>query len=185
MAVNARVSPHGLPCGRSVEELVDEVDAGRTSQHSLRCEHCATAERSLRQLSEATVALVDDEPAPPPGLLDKIMRAVRAEIRRGDVVDMPGEFGPVQISEQAIAVVLRYAADTVTGVRARRCHVEVDDEDPEAVSVLLALSLRYGVGPAEDLIAAVRARISAALSGQIGVRASAVDLVLEDVWEDG
>lgn len=185
MAVNARASQHDLPCGRSVEDLVDEVDAGKTSQHSLRCEHCATAERSLRQLSEATATLVDDEPAPPPGLLDKIMYAVRAEIGRGGSIDVPGEFGPARISEQAIAVVLRYAADTVAGVRARRCQVDMDEHDPEAVSVLLTLALRYGTGPVQDMVAEVRSRVSAALSGQIGVRASAVDLVLEDVWEDG
>ncbi|ODU27991.1 MAG: hypothetical protein ABT15_07210 [Pseudonocardia sp. SCN 73-27] len=185
---------HPLPCGRLVEDVFDDLDRGRIDDHGRTCVHCATARRSLTTLMEATRALVDDPAEPPPNLLDRIMQAVRAEGRRGEAlplvpIDDTGaavvpDLGPVDISRQAVAAVVRYAADTVDGVRARSCRVTVDDADVGALRIEMTLSLRYGAGPANELVETVRARIGSALHGQVGVRAGAVDLEIVDVWPE-
>ena len=199
MAVNKlgdnRLDGHPLPCGRLVEAVFDDLDAGRSDEHGRTCPHCATARRSLTTLLEATRALVDDPADPPPNMLDRIMQAVRAEARRGDALPliptddtgaaaMP-DLGPVDVSEQAVAAVVRYAADTVDGVRARSCHVSADPADPGALRIAMTVSLRYGAGPVEVLIDTVRARIGNALLGQVGVLAGSVDLQIVDLWPEG
>lgn len=183
MAVSNRIDGHLLPCGRLVEDVLDDLDAGRSDDHSATCEHCVTARRSLENLAEATRALIDDLAEPSPNLLDRIMQAVRAEIRRGDVVALGDTgLGSVDLSEQAVAAVLRYAADTVDGVWARSCRLAADGAG--TVSVTMSLSLRFGAGPAERLVADVRERLAAALAGQVGLYASRVDLQIVDVWPE-
>lgn len=184
MAVNSRIGGHPLPCGRLVEEVFDDVEAGLTDAHGARCEHCATARRSLHQLAAATRLLVQDPAEPPPRLLDRVMAAVRVELRRGATLPLPAELGPADVSEQAVAVALRYAADSVAGVWARSCRLEVEPHRPGAVRIRMSLSLRYGSGPAEPMLAQVRRRVVAALSGQVGLHADRVDLELVDVWPE-
>ena len=196
MAVNQlddhTLDGHPLPCGRLVEDVFDDLEAGRTDIHGRTCEHCITAGRSLAALQEATRALVEDPTEPSPGLLDRIMQAVRAEARRGarlplaptdrsgDPLDI--DLGPVDISEQAVAAVVRYAADTVDGVRARSCRVTTDTADPRTLTIALSVSLRYGSGPVQDQIAAVRSRVAVAVEGQVGARAAGIDLTIVDLW---
>jgi len=182
VAVNSRIDGHPLPCGRLVEDVFDDVETGRTDAHSAECEHCATARRSLHQLTEATRLLVEDPAEPPPGLLDRVMAAVRAELRRGAALPLPAQLGPAEVSEQAVAVVLRYAADSVAGVWARSCRIAAEPARPGTVRIRMSLSLRYGSGPVEPLVAEVRRRVSTALSGQVGLTAHTVDLELVDIW---
>ncbi len=192
MAVNQlddhTLDGHPLPCGRLVEDVFDDLEAGRTDTHGRTCEHCITAGRSLVALHEATRALVEDPTEPPPGLLDRIMQAVRAEARRGARLplvptDLHGvDLGPVDISEQAVAAVVRYAADTVDGVRARSCRVTTDPTDPRALAITLSVSLRYGSGPVEDQITTVRSRVAVAVEGQVGARAAGIDITIIDLW---
>lgn len=182
MAVNSRTDGHPLPCGRLVEDLFDDLEAGRPDAHSAGCEHCATARRSLHQLAEATRLLVDDPAEPPPRLLDRVMSAVRAELRRGTMLPLSAELGPADVAEQAVAVVLRYAADSVPGVWARSCRVDPEPDRPGAAWIRMTLSLRFGTGPAQPLLAEVRRRVSTALSGQVGLQAHTIDLELVDIW---
>jgi hypothetical protein len=81
--------------------------------------------------------------------------------------------------------VLRFAADGVPGVRARRCTVRtrsVDEQGSGVIDVELSLALRYGVGPAEQILAEVRARVAAAAVVVVGIRVDRCDLRLEDLY---
>ena len=123
------------------------------------------------------------------------MQAVRAEGRRGAALPLvPTDdtgaattpvLGPVDISEQAVAAVVRYAANTVDGVRARSCRVIADPADPLALRIEMTVAMRYGAGPVEAVVDTVRARIGSALRGQVGVRATVVDVDVVDVWPEG
>ena len=83
---------------------------------------------------------------------------------------------------------LRYAADSVDGVRARRCTVRarVADDAPDGtagwVDVEMSLILRYGVRPGEQVLAAVRRAVLAVADARIGLRVARCDLLVEDVW---
>lgn len=175
---NETSTDHALPCGRSVEQVWDDREAGRVGPHP-DCAHCATARRSLDQLAEATQLLVDDPAEPESGLLDRIMAAVRADLSQTDVVALP--VPGVDVSTQAVAAVLRFAVDSVDGVRAQRCRVTVDDLDPYAVVVAMTVSLRFGSGQVTAL-EEVRRRVAAALSSRVGLRLGSLDLEVADVW---
>jgi hypothetical protein len=123
MAVNSLVHGHPLPCGRLVESIFDDVEAGRTDDHTLACAHCTTARRGVENLATATHALAEDPTEPPAGLVERIMQVARLELRRGESLPLPSTHGPADVSEHAVAAVLRYAADSVPGVRACSCRI--------------------------------------------------------------
>jgi len=173
---------HGLPCGRTVEDVAAQVETGRFDEHTAACPHCSTARAGLEQLAEATRELVDDPVEPPPALLDRILDAVRADLLSGRALPLPAP--GVDISAHALAAVLRYAADSVPGVRAHRCRVEPVPEAPHTVRVWMSVSLNYRTGRV-DALDAVRDRVRAALSDRIGLGLAALDLELTDLWLDG
>ena len=181
MAMNQSTSDYLLPCGRDVEvvwEHLDDVDA----VHELTCPHCTAARQSLQLLREATGELAAEELPPPPGLTGRIMAAVRAEVRRRDLVPLPSmEPGEVRISDQAVAAVLRFAADTVPGVRARRCRVTHVAGTSHDVHVVMSLAVSYPEFSAGALDE-VRDRVVAAAGARIGLRLTELELVLEDLY---
>jgi len=183
MAMNA--PGYALPCGRDVEtawERLDAVAAGLADAHERTCPHCQGAHASLVVLRDATAGLAADEEAPPPGLTGRIMAAVRAEVGRREILDLPCEEpGRARISEQAVASVLRFAADTVPGVRARRCRVTPAGDDRQAIDVHLTLAVGYPAFAATAL-AAVRERVTAAAGARIGVRLNRLDLLVDDIY---
>lgn len=174
---------HGLPCGRSVEQVWTEMESGAISAHTAGCPHCSTARDSLDQLAEATRHLVADPIEPPPGLLDRILGAVRADFVPPDPIPLPPAEGGVDISTRALAAVLRYAVDTVAGLRAHRCRIEPVVGAPDFVHVRMSVSLNYHTGRADALDQA-RGRIRAALSERIGLGLGELDLEVSDVWLD-
>jgi hypothetical protein len=180
MAVNDNdtTTRHALGCGRSVEQVWDDREAGRSGPHP-DCPHCSTARRSLDQLTEATQLLVDDPAEPATSLLDRIMAAVRADLTQGDAIALPTPAGGVDVSVHALAAVLRFAVDSVAGVRAQRCRVV--ERDAQAVDVSMTVSLRFGSGRVQAL-EEVRRRVDAALSARIGLRLGVLDLDVVDVW---
>lgn len=177
MAMNQTSSDYLLPCGRDVEQVwehLDDIDVA----HERTCPHCTTVRESLRLLREATGQLAAED-IEPPGLTSRIMAAVRAEVRRRDLLPLPTtEPGEVRISDQAVAAVLRFAADTVSGVRARRCKVTRVDR---GVRVVMSLAARYPEFTAAALDE-VRERVTAAAGARIGLRLVELELVLEDLY---
>ncbi|MEV6283903.1 hypothetical protein [Kribbella sp. NPDC051770] len=174
---------HPLPCGRSVEEVWDDMEAGRVSEHALHCPHCSTARAGLDDLTEATRALIDDPVSPPAGFLDKIMTAVRADLSLGAAIPLPSRTGQVDISTYALAAVLRYAVDGVDGVRAYECRIALSGDDPRAVTVWMSVALRFGSGQVAALDEA-RRRVGAALRERIGLELEVLDFEVVDVWTD-
>jgi hypothetical protein len=178
---------HPLACGRTVEQVWEDMEAGRLSAHAAGCLYCTTARASLEQLAQATALLLDEPVDPPAGLLTRIMAAVRADVALGATVPLPapggGPSGGVEISTNALAAVLRFAVDGVDGVRAHRCRIEPDPDIPHTVAVWMSVSLRYGSGQVSALDEA-RRRVGAALSARIGLALSTLDLEVTDVWVD-
>lgn len=183
MALSSRTDAHVLPCGRLVEDLWDGMQ-GPPDAHVQDCPHCRTALGSLTALAEATRAVVDDDEllTPPPSLVRSIMSAVRADVRRTSRLPLAdGEHGPVDISEQAVAAVLRFAADSVDGVRARRCRLHLQDG---TVRVDLSISVRFSGGTSVTTVDLVRERVRAVATAHVGLDVTGIDIEVEDVWDD-
>lgn len=117
------------------------------------------------------------------------MSAVRAEVRRGQMLDLSAaEPGSVEVSEQVVAVVLRYAADSAGNVRARRVRVRkvgVDASGAAQVQVELTLATRLGNLNGPETLARVRELVSVAATSRVGISLVSLDLLVEDVYEDG
>ncbi len=196
MAVNPETQGYLLPCGRDVEtvwERLADVEAGRGDEHDLTCPDCRDARASLIALREVTGELLADTAEPAPHLTGRIMSAIRAEVRRRhDMVPLStAEPGRVRVSEHAVAAVLRFAADSVAGVRARRCRVHEhrvpapdtsggeEGEPMLVVELSVAVSYQSFAWRALDL---VRERVATAAATRIGPRVHRLDLVVEDVY---
>jgi hypothetical protein len=184
MAVNSPVHGHPLPCGRLVESLFDDVEAGRTDDHTQACAHCVTARRGVENLAAATHTLAEEPTEPPAGLVERIMQVVRLELRRGEILPLPSVHGPADIAEHAVAAVLRYAADSVPGVRARSCRITPHPDRPGVVRVQMSLLVRYGAGPPAQVLGEVRRRVTAALTAQVGLAPGGIDLEVVDLWPE-
>jgi hypothetical protein len=188
MAVNPTAQDHLLPCGRDVEtvwERLADVEAGRADEHELTCDECRQVRAALIAVRDATAELIDDQPEPSPGLTGRIMSAVRAEVRRRDMLPLPtSQPGPLRVSEQAVAAVLRFAADAVPGVRARRCRVTVSagDGGELLLTVEMGIAVSYRAF-AVDALGLVRTRVSAAASGRVGLRLARLDLTVTDLYD--
>lgn len=190
-AQSTQEAGHLLPCGRTVEDVWDDMEAGRITAHSLDCPHCTTARASLDQLAAATSALVDDPAEPPAGFLDKIMTAVRADLSLGHTIALPSPAsnplsnptGQVDISTYALAAVLRYAVDGVEGIRAHQCTIETSPDALYSVNVWMTVALRFGSGQVTALDEA-RARVAAALPERIGIELTSLSFEVVDVWID-
>ncbi|MGW6446878.1 Asp23/Gls24 family envelope stress response protein [Lentzea sp. NPDC055074] len=181
MAVTSE-SDYVLPCGRDVEEVWEAIDL--SDEHTRSCPHCAAVRESLLVLREATDEMAREEVEPPFDLVSRVMSAVRADVRRSDVVPLPGD-GLARVSTRAVAAVLRYAADGVDGVRARGCRVVEAPEStvPDPV-IEVELSIAITAGRVTHLAYdEVRRRVLAAASARIGVRLARLDLVVSDVLE--
>lgn len=178
----AVTSDYVLPCGRDVEQVWEVMDLA--DEHTRSCPHCAAVRESLQVLRAATEEMAREEVEPPSDLVGRVMAAVRADVRRADVVPLPGD-GQARISTRAIAAVLRYAADGVDGVRARGCRVA---EAPESTGAdpVIEVELSIAITPASvthEVYDEVRRRVLAAASARIGVRLARLDLVVSDVLE--
>jgi hypothetical protein len=197
MAVSETSEDYALPCGQRLEALWESLDAGTAGppgRHEQDCPHCQTALSGLVALRDATREMAAAPAGAPPRLTGRIMAAVRADKRRARMLPLAGAElepgGQAEISEQAVAVVLRFAADSVGGVRARRCTVRPSDpgEAPDGesgwVDVELTLVLRYGPSPGGQPLAAVRQAVLAAAEDRIGLRVARCDLFAEDLWPE-
>lgn len=187
MAVN---QGYELPCDRELEQVWERLDAvgeGLADEHELSCPHCMTARESLLALREATQELVSEIEQPSPDLVGRIMSAVRAEVRRGQMVGLPtSEPGVVEVSEQAVAVVLRYAADSVAGIRARRCRVRtvgVGEAGESLVEVELTLAVSIHNATGGEALDRVRERVSVAAAARVGLQLVKLDLMVDDIYE--
>ncbi|MGB3442030.1 MAG: Asp23/Gls24 family envelope stress response protein [Actinophytocola sp.] len=172
-----------LPCGRDVEDVWRHLDAG--DEHDRTCRYCRRTRESLLVLRDLTKELADEDIAPPRDLTGRVMAAVRAEIRRHELLGPSADTeGGVRLSAQAVAAVLRSAADGVDGVRARRCRVTELSADDRAIEVEMTIAVAFGrfALPALD---EVRDRLAAAALAQVGVRLARLDLTVEDLYEPG
>lgn len=180
-----------LPCGRGMEQVwrrLDAVQSGNPDAHEARCTDCRAARESLLALREATQELIAEPDPAPPDLLGRIMFAVQAEVRRGQRLVLPTEHpGSVEISEQAVAVVMRYAADTVPGVRARRCRIRsvgIGPDGENIVQVTMAIAVRMRGDSVEGIVPLVRQRVATAVAARAGLLLGRLDVTVVDVYQE-
>lgn len=164
--------------------------------HEQTCSYCQQARASLDHLTLATTELrAHDEQNIQPAhqLKSSVMHLVRAQVRRGQsvplVVPEPDVPVTLTISEQAVLAVVWTAADSQRGIRARRCSVQLGDDQrpgqPAAVTITLyvvvaASDYRSTLASVNDL----RIRVAEQIGSRTGLQATAVDVIVEDLYSD-
>ena len=116
-----------------IDEVWQHIDRPPDA-HELTCDQCRAARASLqtlrsvtarhRSLEETAGTDPDESLRPRARVRENVLAVARAEVRRGRRIPATvTEIGPVLVSEQALVSLVRLAADSVPGVRARRIDI--------------------------------------------------------------
>jgi hypothetical protein len=171
-----------LPCGRDAA-LIWEQDG--LDPHQRDCPHCRAAFEDARGLHAAVARLAARPVPPPPGVVDRVMGAVRAELRPYDTLALPSPLGPAAVGRPAAATVLRRVVDGMAGVRARSCRIEQLSPAPDGVAPLvvsMTVLARFGLD-LTAVTARVRQMVIAAGEQALGLPVLRVDIEVVDLLE--
>lgn len=195
MAMNSDHSRLG--CGRDLDEFWSTIDEPPSS-HELSCPDCQSARNALYHLASVTESMRERDRAEPslrPGnrVREAVMMVARAEIRRGSKIPLAKTtLGRIDISEQALTALIRFAASTLPGVRARRCSIASgqdaggtpgDNVSPDSgLSVDLQVALASTVRIRETLDQ-VRERVDAVVQAQTALHVGRINITVEDLYD--
>ena len=184
MAVDPSDDPDQLPGGTSADALLEHLRAGTTPGHERTCPHCQAAAEEFRPLLSALDSAAGDGRGitAPPGLLDDVMRAVRAEGRSKETLRLPdrgsGEgSGDTRIRHSAVSAMLRACVDPAEGLIVGRCRIT---RAPEGL--VIAATARVLTGTViPDATAAARRAMVGFVEDRLGLRVARVDIDVTDV----
>ncbi|WP_405859919.1 hypothetical protein OG361_34635 [Streptomyces sp. NBC_00090] len=177
LLAGAEPLPCGRPLGRAWEQARDL--AGAADPHSSSCPYCQEAVEGLAALDRATRALRAEEQPDSHSLANRVVNAVRAEVRLGAMLLLDDPDHNLRIAESAAAKVLRRAADTVLGARAASCRLTpVPGGHSIALTVATALDQ-----PLREQAQRIRQAVLYAAEHTLGLAVTAVDLDINAVLE--
>lgn len=171
-----------LPCGRPLSRVWEQArDVGTTTdpEHTATCPYCRQAVEGLAALDHATQALLQKERPGGHSLADRVISAVRAEVRLGAMLPLDDPAHDLRIAESAAAKVLRHAADTIPGARAASCRLTATG-DGTAIHVTMTLAAALDQ-PLPARAAQVRRAVLHAAEHQLGLAVTSVDLKIDAV----
>lgn len=189
-----------LGCGRSLDSIWEALEFGPDA-HQKECPYCQEAWLHASSVEEATRELRDSDVEDTTLSLDsnftrKVMDIARAEIRRGRKIPiLEGPAGNVTVSEQTLTALVRSALEDMPEVHARRCRIDISMREPSAAgenTVLrtgetMKIDLRVAtLSTVEIRQTAEKARqlITQKLMGSLGTRIDAVNITVEDIFND-
>lgn len=176
--------------GHTMEELADYLDRGRTPvdpsiEGSAACRLAMAGMQRLRELSVGALERrADSERDRESGWVDRLLDAIRAEVRPGRDVPVahPDPRLRLALTEAAVRGLVRRAGDTMGGVVMGRCVLEGDLEQPGAtVRIDVTAGLAYGE-PAEPTAERLRRTVTETVERHTGLVVEAVDVRFDDVY---
>lgn len=173
-----------LPCGRPLGRAWEQVRApvGTPDPHSSHCPYCREAIEGLEALDRATRALRAKQQPDGLHLANRVINAVRAEVRLGTMLLVNAPQPDVRIAESAAAKVLRRAADTVPGARTANCRL-TSSKDGHAVHMVAITVAAMLDRPLPERAEAVRQAVLQAAEHVLGLAVAAVDVEVNAVLE--
>ncbi|QKS17409.1 Asp23/Gls24 family envelope stress response protein [Curtobacterium sp. Csp2] len=176
--------------GHSMEELAEYLDRGRNPidpsiEGSAACRLALSNMQRLRELSlDALQHRADGESDRETGWVDRLLEAIRAEVRSGrDVpVSHPDPRLRLSMTEAAVQGIVRRAGDTMGGVVMGRCTLTGDLDVPGApITVSVTAGLVYG-HPAEETAERLRLAVTRALERHTELTVASIDVRFDDVF---
>ncbi|MBT2471794.1 hypothetical protein J7E97_28990 [Streptomyces sp. ISL-66] len=176
LLAGAELLPCGRPLGRAWEQARNPA-AQAADPHLSHCAFCRQAVEGLTALDRATCALRAEEQPDSHALANRVINAVRAEIRLGAMLLLDDAAHDLRIAESAAAKLLRRAADSVAGARAASCRLTPTESDDalHVVAITIAAALDR---PLLDRAEEVRQAVFHAAHHIIGLAVTAVDLTV-------
>lgn len=178
-----------LACGRPLDALVDQVDAGvlePADEHQAGCVSCRGALRDAATSSRALDLLRVERPAVPAGLVDRVLRQVRLSQPLRSPVELTGVgsrqlAGRVRVQQHVLAELARTAAAGQRGVTVARSSATGSGTGLRVVLGLLV----DGRTPLPALAVAVRRAVRRALRHATDFDDIQVELTALDLVDDG
>ncbi|MFD4370692.1 Asp23/Gls24 family envelope stress response protein [Streptomyces sp. NPDC058486] len=171
-----------LPCGRLISEVWDRWEREDHDAHLTDCEHCRHEVEDLERLESAVHGLRDDtEPtgADVTALTRRVMDVVRLELRPGRPLPLGDPLENLSIMEAVVARTLREAAETVPGVHAGSCRLELRPHAPEVAVRMEVHAPADAVLP--EIAERIRTAVRSAATGELGMTVSPVDILISDL----
>lgn len=198
------VDEETLPCGRELAQVWERWEAGERDPHIDGCPYCADAVAALRALegvvAQARVAEPPEQASQAATLAGRIMDVVRLELRPGRTLPLGDEDEDVWIVEAAAARTIRAAVETLPGVRAGSCRIDIAPLEaahgrpapvvpsgrllrgPVRVRVEIQVALAWNL---RDVADRARQRVLAAADTDLGMRVAEIDVRIADIIDDG
>ncbi|MEU9299642.1 hypothetical protein [Streptomyces sp. NPDC048269] len=173
-----------LPCGRPLLDAWQQArspGAAAFDAHTSGCPYCRQAVEGLRALDQATRSLRAEEQPDVHSLANRVINAVRTEVRLGASLPLDDPDHDLRIAESAAAKVLRRAADTVPGARAASCRL-TPTRDDTAVHVVMTLATTLD-RPLRERAAQVRRAVLHAAHHDLGLAVTGVDLEINSLLD--
>jgi hypothetical protein len=171
MTDDDRPGPEPTVAG-GVPEPADAADSAALDRAN------ALLDRASTELSAST----DRDPSP--GLLPAVMQTVRAELRPGRLIPLPGSDGTLLVTETAVGNALVAHLDGLPELLVRRCtvrHQESTGQRPGSLDVALTAAVAYGTQTG-DLVNRIRSIISVGAQQLFGLVVGHVDVEFVDVY---
>ncbi|MEU2181169.1 hypothetical protein [Streptomyces thermolilacinus] len=178
MLAGAEFLPCGRPLGLAWEQA--RAPAGPAGPHISHCPSCREAIEGLRVLDRATRALRAEERPDSHSLANRVIRAVRAEVRLGTLLRLADPDDDPRVAEGA--KVLRRAADTVPGARTASCRLTPSNGNRAVHAVAISVAAKLDK-PLRDRAEAVRQAVLHAAEHVPGLAVTTVDVEVTAVLE--
>jgi uncharacterized alkaline shock family protein YloU len=194
-----------LPCGASVDDLLEQVADGQrepSTSHQRDCPHCQASLLELDRLWEPMRAAATLPTPTFTAIISDVMSRVRAQVANTWYTLDLGELGSLRIAARVVATIARDAARKVPGVRVAlgrstnsRLSAIIEKatlghKHPNAaVGVLgrtavvdLAVAVTYG-DPVHEIAREVQRSVIDALRHDVGLQSVAVNVAVDDILE--
>ncbi|MFF0275547.1 Asp23/Gls24 family envelope stress response protein [Streptomyces sp. NPDC004330] len=189
--MNAHVTPPAddlgdedtrLPCGQLISEVWDRWERQEHDAHQAACEHCRHEVEDLQRLESAVQGLREEtEPtgADVTALTRRVMDVVRLELRPGRPLPLGEPEENLSIMEAVAARTLREAAETVPGVHAGSCRLELTPHAPEIAVRIEVHAPADGILP--EIAERIRSAVRTAATAELGMSVSPVNVLISDL----
>ncbi|MFD3325548.1 hypothetical protein [Streptomyces sp. NPDC058701] len=173
-----------LPCGRTLGRAWEQAraSADTTDPHTSRCPSCREAILDLTALDRATRALRARGRPDSRNLADRVIDAVRAEVRLDTLLQRTGPDHDPRGLDSTASHILRRAADTVPGARTASCRLTPANGNRavHAIAVTVAAKLDK---PLRERAEAVRQAVLHTAEHVLGLVVTTVDVEVNAVLE--
>ncbi|MFD3547093.1 hypothetical protein ACFWUW_16045 [Streptomyces sp. NPDC058655] len=173
-----------LPCGRPLGHAWEQArtPGGTTDPHTSRCPSCREAIEGLTALDRAARALRAQEGPDGHGVANRVIGAVRAEVRLGARLRHAGPPHNPRIPQSTAAKILRGAADTVPGARTASCRLTPSNGNRAVHAVAITVAAKLD-GPLRERAEAVRQAVLHTAEHVLGLAVTTVDVEVTAVLE--